>query len=149
MHTNYIPSLDDDVENEADRFASEFLIPSQEFKIMCAGKYITIEELGFLKKYWRVSMASVLRKLKTLGLITPQRYRSLNVEISRLGYRKHEPDFGIPEEESRLLKFMVDQYIKKLEYSEKELASLLRLTLDEFKETYRVNNLRLQFSKKN
>ncbi|PPK86734.1 Zn-dependent peptidase ImmA (M78 family) [Neolewinella xylanilytica] len=148
MHTNYIPSLDDDVEDEADRFASEFLVPSQEFKSMCVGKYITIEELGFLKKYWRVSMASLLRKLNTLNLITPQRYRSLNVEISRLGYRKHEPDFGIPEEESRLLRFLVDQYIKKLEYTEKQLADLLRLTIDEFREMYRVNNLKLQYSKK-
>lgn len=148
MHTNYIPKVNDDVENEADEFASEFLIPSDEFKKMCIGKYITIEELGFLKKYWRVSMASILRKLNDLNLIPGSRYRSLNVEISRLGYKKHEPDFGIPNEESRLLKFMIDQFIKKLEYSESEVATLLQLSTKEFISLYRTRNLKVEYSKK-
>jgi Zn-dependent peptidase ImmA (M78 family)/DNA-binding XRE family transcriptional regulator len=149
MHTNFIPKTDDDVEEEADKFASEFLVPSIEFEKMCYGKYITIEEIGFLKKYWRVSMASILRKLYTLDLIPAKRYRSLNVEISRLGYRKHEPDFGIPNEESRLLRHMIDQYISQLKYSEDQVAAMLKLTKSEFKKLYRTRNLKIHHSKKN
>ncbi|MEL6717987.1 MAG: hypothetical protein AAFP82_04670, partial [Bacteroidota bacterium] len=77
-----------------------------------------------------------LYRLNHLEIITPQRYRSLNVELSRLGYRKHEPILGIPHEEPRLLKELVRSHLDNLNYSQKELAEVLRMNLDEFEKTY-------------
>ena len=145
MHTGYIPKVDDDVEKEADQFAAEFLLPARDMKAMCKGKYMTIDEVGYLKRYWRVSMAAILVRLNHLDLITPQRYRSLYVELSRLGYRKHEPDCGIPDEKTRLLAAIVDQYITHLNYSEAEVADLLKLKLGEFKQLYRDRTLKVGY----
>ncbi|MEM8524972.1 MAG: XRE family transcriptional regulator [Bacteroidota bacterium] len=148
MHTDYIPKVDDDVENEADKFAAELLMPCNEFTAMTKGKYITIEELAFLKRYWRTSMASILYRLNHLEIITPQRYRSLNVELSRIGYRKHEPILGIPHEEPRLLNELVKSHLDNLNYSTRELAEVLRMNLDEFEKTYLHKNIKLAHVRK-
>ena len=58
------------VEREADRFASAFLMPEGSVRGANAPRFATIENLIQLKKIWNVSVASLVRRLFDLNLIT-------------------------------------------------------------------------------
>jgi Zn-dependent peptidase ImmA (M78 family) len=77
-------------EQQADEFAAEFLMPATEIAPEL-GTDLNIEKLGQLKQRWKVSMAALVRRARDLSLINDWRYRSLNVELSSLGYRRDEP----------------------------------------------------------
>lgn len=136
MHSDYIPMLDDDVEKEADHFASEFLMPTSEFKTLILGRRMNIYDLAEFKRYWKASMASILYKLNHYNLITPQKYRSLNVEMSRLGYKKNEPRMGVTIQEPTLLSEIIEFHVKELNYTRGQLANILRLQEEELISLY-------------
>lgn len=143
MHSDYIPKIIDNVEEEADRFASEFLMPTNEFKSLILGRKMNVLDLGEFKRYWRTSMASILYKLNKSNLITPQKFRSLNVELSRRGYKKVEPTFGITIQKPTLLLELIKAHFVELEYTSKELSDLLLLSEQEFETLYNVNALKV------
>lgn len=55
-----------------------------------------------LKQNWIVSVAALVYRLHALELLSAWQYRSLFVELSRLGYRTSEPD-SAPRETSAVL----------------------------------------------
>lgn len=77
-------------EREADRFASEFLMPAADIRPELTGP-IDLNRLAALKQRWRVSMAALARRALTLSAISEWQYRNLVVEMSALGYRAKEP----------------------------------------------------------
>ncbi|WP_375287697.1 helix-turn-helix domain-containing protein [Sphingomonas sp.] len=84
-------------ENEADQFASHFLMPQDDV----AGRirYVTgLEELIHAKKRWGVSVAALAYRLNKMGVISEWQNRTLNIEISRRGYRTREPEGLEPEQ---------------------------------------------------
>jgi Zn-dependent peptidase ImmA (M78 family) len=83
-------SADVDVEEEADRFASAFLIPNAD--LLRHKVYPTISNIRRNKKRWNVSVAALVRAYRDSGLIDDNRYKYLNIELSRNGWRKSEPD---------------------------------------------------------
>lgn len=87
-----------DVEQEADAFASSFLMPKSSV-IATAPRYVSLDGLISLKKNWLVSVMAVIVRFKHLELITEWQYRSLMVEASQAGYRTQEPS-GIGRERS-------------------------------------------------
>lgn len=78
-----------DKEKEANKFASELLMPTDSLKSTLCG--LKVRELALLKQYWKVSMASLIYKAKEIGSIDYPRYTLLNTEISRNGWKKKEP----------------------------------------------------------
>ncbi|NYE95880.1 Zn-dependent peptidase ImmA (M78 family) [Psychromicrobium silvestre] len=119
-------------EQEADRFASEFLMPLQDIRSEL--KEISIPSLARLKSRWQVSMAALLRRARDIGTITEARYKALIIEMSRAGYRKREPvdiivagPQQIPEAIKRRL---------ALGETPSDLAEAAHLTLDEFDTLY-------------
>jgi len=118
----------DDIEGEADRFASEFLMPKRE--IASELPNMDLKRAAAMKPYWRVSMASLIRRAKDLGKITEPRYRELCIQISRLGYRKAEP-IAIASEEPSLVPKMLDSYMIDSGMSMDQLAALLNWPVDE------------------
>jgi len=86
----------DDIENEADRFASQFLMPREEISAQLLD--IDLAKAAALKPHWRVSMQSLIRRARDLRRITDDRYRDLFIRIGQLGYRKNEPYPIQPEE---------------------------------------------------
>jgi Zn-dependent peptidase ImmA (M78 family)/transcriptional regulator with XRE-family HTH domain len=82
-------------EQEADRFASEFLMPEREVASDLDG--MSIARAIQLKPYWRVSAQALIRRAKEVGKIDESRYRSLYTQMSMLGYRKNEPEPLAPE----------------------------------------------------
>ena len=88
-------------EQEANSFASAFLMPRGSV-IARAPRFSTLASLIQLKKVWAVSVAALNRRLHDLGLISDWHYRSLCIEMSKVGYRVSEPNEG-PRETSLIL----------------------------------------------
>lgn len=85
------------IEDQADYFASAFLMPYQSFLDSVYKR--TFSELMMLKKKWGVSMAACARRMRDLFLISENQYQTMNIELSRKGWRKREPldDDIVPE----------------------------------------------------
>ncbi|MGW3628186.1 helix-turn-helix domain-containing protein [Streptomyces sp. NPDC000880] len=119
----------DDGEREADRFASEFLMPARLVGPHLKG--MTIQRAVQLKQYWKASMAAIIRTAHVLGRIDDRRYKSLQVQMSQHGYRRVEPAEPEPEQ-PRILLSIVDMHRSEHGYSDSELATVVGLRVREF-----------------
>ncbi len=122
----------EDQESEADRFASELLMPANDIREQLEG--LTVPKLARLKSQWGVSMAALLRKGRDLGAITDGQYRALNIELSRAGYRKNEP-VQIHPEQATLLQRAIEHRVQAGE-STATIANSAQMTVHEFTEVY-------------
>jgi Zn-dependent peptidase ImmA (M78 family)/transcriptional regulator with XRE-family HTH domain len=89
LHTVTVKS-DEEMEEEADAFAGAFLLPADEIRPQL--RRFDLRQLANLKQYWNVSMASIAVRADRLKLITPYQSKMFWIEMSRLGYRKREPN---------------------------------------------------------
>jgi Zn-dependent peptidase ImmA (M78 family)/DNA-binding XRE family transcriptional regulator len=129
MHTQPTP----DQESEADRFASEFLMPAEEIRPELVR--LTMPRLAELKERWKVSMQALIRRAYQLEVITQRQQRSFFMRFSQMGYRKQEP-FPIPQEEPRLLQRTLEVHEKEHGYNPAELAKSALMFEDEFRTAY-------------
>jgi Zn-dependent peptidase ImmA (M78 family) len=88
-------------EVEADRFGAAFLMPASDV-LANKPRKITLQAIHQLKLRWGVAAIALVHRLKTLNVLTEWQYRSLCIEISREGGRKHEKN-GISRDFSQLL----------------------------------------------
>lgn len=79
-----------DKESEANRFASELLMPERWIRDSLHG--LTLKRLRALKSYWLVSMGALLQRAVQLGGIDGGKYTYMRVEFSRNGWNRREPD---------------------------------------------------------
>ncbi len=123
-----IPSDSDDQEEQANRFASELLMPEDEIGPSLLP--ITIDRLARHKLKWRVSMQAILYHAKNIGVIAERKFRYYCMIINKLGYREVEPHDGdIPKESPRLLRELVDMHLQDLSTTTHGLAQ--ELAIDE------------------
>jgi len=117
-----IPS--DECEDQAWEFAAEFLMPANEIKNDLVP--VTLDRMARLKLRWRVSIAYLLQRARSLGFITEQECTNFYIQLSRLGYRKNEPyeDF-LANEYPSLEKEMIQTHLDDLGYSREEVCKLL------------------------
>jgi Zn-dependent peptidase ImmA (M78 family)/transcriptional regulator with XRE-family HTH domain len=92
MH--HLPS--DDPEEEANRFASEFLMPSKEIGPELSN--MSLPRAAELKGYWKVSMQAIIVRAYQLGKISQDQYEKLFRQIYAKKYHKCEPLPLAPEE---------------------------------------------------
>ena len=100
LHKDNLPRSRD-VESEAQKFGSAFLMPRSGVLASTNG-LITIQRIMALKRIWDVSAAALTYRLHDLGLTTDWQYRMLFKELSARGYRSDEPD-SIARESSQIL----------------------------------------------
>lgn len=129
MHSLPTPNA----EQEADRFASEFLMPEREIKGELKG--LTIPKAAALKLKWRTAMQALIRRAKDVGAITDAKYKSLSVRISQLGYRKNEPN-PLEPETPKMLRWLIDLYLQERGYSVKELSAAMLCQEQEFRRLF-------------
>ena len=79
----------DDPEEEADRFASEFLMPATEIGPELSN--LTLQRAVELKGYWKVSMQSIVVHAHRLGKISEFDYQKLFRQIYAKKYHRCEP----------------------------------------------------------
>lgn len=120
-----------DVEQEANEFASEFLMPAHEIRHQLIG--LTIPKAAALKQTWKVSMHALVFRAKQLGAITAEQARSLFIQLAP--HRKSEP-IDLPPEEPTMLDEIVKVFTNELHYSLPELSELLALSEEEVRQLY-------------
>jgi Zn-dependent peptidase ImmA (M78 family)/transcriptional regulator with XRE-family HTH domain len=132
-----------EAEEEAMRFAAEFLMPERDIRPELSD--LTIPKLASLKLRWRVSMAALARRARELGKLTDSRYRSLIIKMNTAGFKTREPvELDVRDERPSLLQELIDAHRKDLGYSIADISELLSLTEQEVKSFYfgRRDNLR-------
>lgn len=131
-----------DPEDEANRFAAEFLMPARE--IAPELSRMSLQKAAALKCFWKVSMAAIIRRAHDLEKITDRQYQYFNAEMRRLGYYRCEPAL-IPAEEPRLFREILEVHRSSHGRSVAMLSELLGLHEHQFIDTYGspVPNLRI------
>jgi Zn-dependent peptidase ImmA (M78 family)/DNA-binding XRE family transcriptional regulator len=88
-------------EVEANRFAAALLMPQA--SVLAQGlRDATPARIVQAKRVWKVAAMALTHRLHELDLLTDWGYRTVCIQLSRLGYRSTEPK-GIPRESSQLL----------------------------------------------
>jgi len=121
-------------EQQADRFAAEFLMPHDAiFPDLKRG--VDLQRLMELKTRWGVSMAALIRRALSLGVVSEWQYRNLMIEMSALGYRTVEP-VAVQRETPRHIAQVVTQLEQRHHLDLDGAAHLAGLGHDEFYEIY-------------
>lgn len=123
------------MEDEADSFASELLMPATDIGPYLSG--LTLDRAMGMKPFWRVSMAALIVRAATLGRIDAGKSQWLWRQMSAKGYRTQEPaavDF--PREVSSVFGALLENLIANLGYTEEELEQSLGLYHRELSRLY-------------
>ena len=79
------------MENEANEFAANFLLPALEFISDTSGKEKDLNNYLHLKQKWKVSISAMIYRANSLGLLEPNEFRNLQKKISYNHWRHEEP----------------------------------------------------------
>lgn len=119
------------IESEADRFASAFLLPRKSFP----NEVYSPRIMAFvdLKRRWKVSIQAMVYRCRDLGIFDDQQVTNLYKQISFKKWRKSEPLDGdgngdIPLEQPLLLGKVADLVISSGALARDELLARLRLS---------------------
>lgn len=96
------------LEDQANRFAAEFLMPAEAIRNEIKTP-VTLGSLASLKPKWGVSIQALIRRSRDLEIISDRRYTYLFQQLTKLGYRKREPEqLDITPEKPRAFRKMVE-----------------------------------------
>lgn len=132
-----------DQEREADRFASEFLMPAKDIAPFL--RPLTVQKAAALKPFWKVSMAALIKRSFDLGKIGESYYRKLFTQLGKFNYRTSEP-VELPAEEPTILRDIIGVHLKDHHYSTQELANMLALHENEFLAQYMPESQRFRIA---
>ena len=133
MHT--VPT--DTIEEEANAFGGELLVPEEQFRLAAFGQRITLEWLVRQKAYWKVSVAFLLYRLGALNVLTRHQTGYLWKRLSGLGWRRREPpETDFAPEEPTVFPGLVRLHSDDLEYDLASLESLLNTTVSDLQGFY-------------
>jgi Zn-dependent peptidase ImmA (M78 family)/transcriptional regulator with XRE-family HTH domain len=92
-------------EDQANRFASAFLLPRSSFiHEFSRGRFLNWSTIYALKLRWKVSAAAILRRAYDLRVISADQYRTGYIHLSKTGQKRFERhDDEIPSETPELL----------------------------------------------
>lgn len=131
MHRVPYPEMED----EANEFASELLMPRADIE----NDFFSFSPDHFmlLKGKWKTSIASVIRKARDLDKISQHEYVGFNIDLNRMGWKKNEPlplpdDIEVP----KALKTLVSAHTEKLGFSSDELSEIFGLLQAEVEEDF-------------
>ncbi|MBU0921427.1 MAG: ImmA/IrrE family metallo-endopeptidase [Pseudomonadota bacterium] len=124
------------MEEQANEFASFFLMPTQDIRPYYSRR-IDLRLLAELKPVWRVSMASLLMRARSLGLLAYNQERYLWQQFSMAKIRLGEPpELDFERERATALPDLIQAHIQQLGYSISDLAGMLHLQPDELSTLY-------------
>ncbi|MGA2916146.1 MAG: XRE family transcriptional regulator [Sedimentisphaerales bacterium] len=129
MHTMPNPQM----EEQANIFASEFLMPREEISEDL--NPFSLKRVIRLKLKWKVSIAALIKRAFDLKVINESQYKYYFSQLSAAGYRKVEP-FEIEKEEPQLLKRLISFYRNNLHYSDQELQKTLLINSNDFRSMF-------------
>lgn len=126
------------MEDEADSFAGEFLMPSIEISAQFqAMSPIRLADIAALKPYWRVSMAAILYRAGELGFLNPVQKTRLWKKMATAGFLSKEPD-SLPTESPTTFKKIAQYFMENLDYTSEDLLKLFKINQNDLKHLYGV-----------
>lgn len=132
MHRLPVPEMED----QADTFASAFLMPGADIRKSLTGK-VTLQALASLKPLWRVSMQALLMRAQTVGIISQGHSKGLWKQINMHGIRYREPaELDFAPDEPRALAGMLRMHTDQLSYSSSEICRMLHVRVSDFRTLY-------------
>lgn len=118
------------IEEQADCFSAAFQFPETAFSREVVRT--NLEFLRVLKKRWRLSIAMMIVRLRTLNFIDEKRYSALWKNYSRKGWKNKEPfDDEIPIESPKLIRNSIDVIIENKAATRREILDYLHLFSDD------------------
>lgn len=127
----------DTIEEEANLFAAELLVPEKAFTRSLIGQKLTLEWLARQKAYWGVSMAFLLYRAGETGVVTRHQSEYLWKKISMLGWRLREPqETDIAPETPTVFPGLVRFHSENLQYGLDDLRRLLNADVREVRKLY-------------
>ena len=124
-----------DMEEQADRFAAEFLMPERDIGHQLTR--LTLPKLAMLKQQWRVSMGSLIEHAYRIGNIGKSQRSRLIIQLRSDTHTYREPiDTDIPIEKPALLDELIQAHLSGLGYSVQELSLLMNELESEFISKY-------------
>jgi Zn-dependent peptidase ImmA (M78 family)/transcriptional regulator with XRE-family HTH domain len=115
------------MEDEANEFASAFLMPKNDVTPVLRGK-LDLRRLAALKPEWRVSMQALLYRAQSLGLIEKREATWLWRRMSMGKMRMREPpELDFPVEKAAVIGRMVRLHLDTFGYAKSDFAKLLHI----------------------
>ena len=145
MHYKYMVSDKRDVEDEANIFASEFLMPEQQIKNQLYN--LTFQKLFSLKAYWKVSIKALITRSRMLSCITKDQQSRWMMRYNANHWAQEEP-YEFDMQEPTLLNRVFELYFSSLDYTEKELLDILHLTESKVSYYYDVPEIQNKFGRR-
>ncbi len=127
----------EEMENEADAFASSFLMP-KEFFVPYVAKFNgnpKLHELSQLKPLWKVSIAAMIERMYQLNLITQEKRKVLYIMMNQRKIRQIEPNAFLKEKPTLLDKIFKASVVEA-SMSKDELPLYFRMPDDCIKDLY-------------
>ena len=121
------------MEGEANQFASEFLMPRRE--ILPDLTPFSLERALRLKLKWKVSIAALIMRAFDLDVITKSQKRRYFTQLSAAGYRITEP-VSIPDETPSIIRQLIKVCQCDHGYSIAGLCRMLSIYETEFRVRY-------------
>lgn len=126
-----------DMEDEANRFASAFLLPPDEIKEAFSDRRVTLELLASLKREWKVSMQSLLMSAQTHKALSSNQARYLWQQISMRGWRTREPaSLDFPHDPPSILPTIIKAHMNDLGFGKDEMLKMSRVFENDFVSMY-------------
>jgi Zn-dependent peptidase ImmA (M78 family) len=128
------------MEDEADAFAAEFLMPRVEMQAQFS-RYarLRLQDFANFKQYWKTSMGSLIERAHDLGHLDGNQRRYLWMTMAKLGYRLKEPN-PVEVEAPQTFKKIVQYFREELKYSPDDLGKLLKLNPRELESLHGVSS---------
>lgn len=112
----------EEVEEQANGFAAEFLLPRSHARSDL--RNFSLEAAARLKPVWKVSMQALIMRAFQLRQISESTRRRLFMHLGARGQRMVEP-WPLPIEEPRTFKGLVDFHRNELGYTDEDMRALL------------------------
>lgn len=131
MHSrNSVADADSNVEREADRFASAFLMPPQALRTGIRREPAVPEIIG-AKSHFKVSAMALNYALHEVQRLGDWGYRQNCIRLAQMGYRSSEPDGMAHHESSRVFRVVFDDLRKTHSLSTDDVAAQVGLLASE------------------
>lgn len=127
----------DSIEDEANAFASEFLVPERQYRRSLVGQRFTLEWLARQKAYWKTSMSFLLYRAGAIDAVSRHQTEYLWKKMSALGWRTREPEeTDIPYEEPTVFPRLLKMHSEDLAYDWGTLEALLNTGVSDLQRIY-------------
>lgn len=129
-------TVSQDMEDEANRFAAEFLMPAADIRGHLEDLR-SLHHLANLKPYWKASMQALLKRASDLAIIPEGRARYLWIQIGKAGYKVREPaELDFADEIPTYVSDLIDFHRNELGFTLDDLSKLLTLFPPELQQMY-------------